>query len=334
MFTVAQRGFGLDVIDRFEGSFSFVVTAARALGGAVDLPVDVACAESRRAGIGAAAGELSRRRRHGASQLSTASIPYELLGPPIRGPRALTDDWVAVLASDVQHRPERMEAPVLRIGARLLLAARAAAAAVRRSVRVLHGDRRRRRRPRHRAIASTARSCLASIVLFTFFAEATGGAVRCVVDNEALVRKIQFPRMVIPLSVVLLAMFNLALNLVVVLIFGLIQGVRPMLSWLELPLIVGLLAVLTTGAVDAACVAVRHPPGHAADLGGRRPDPVLRVSGDHSTRDRPTEARRRRRSGPSLHVQPAGDDPAAVPPRDDQPGGAQRRLRDGRNRGG
>ena len=58
MFTVAQRGFGLDVIDRFEGSFSFVVTAARALGGAVDLPVDVAVRRVSGAGIGAAAGEL------------------------------------------------------------------------------------------------------------------------------------------------------------------------------------------------------------------------------------------------------------------------------------
>ena len=57
---------------------------------------------------------------------------------------------------------------------------------------------------------------LASIVLFTFFAEGTMGAVRCVVDNEVLVRKIQFPRMAIPLSVVLLAFFNLCLNLVVV----------------------------------------------------------------------------------------------------------------------
>jgi ABC-type polysaccharide/polyol phosphate transport system ATPase subunit len=58
MFTVAQRGFGLDVIDRFEGSFSFVVTAARALGGAVDLPVDVAVRRVSGAGISAAAGEL------------------------------------------------------------------------------------------------------------------------------------------------------------------------------------------------------------------------------------------------------------------------------------
>ena len=48
-------------------------------------------------------------------------------------------------------------------------------------------------------------------------------------------RKIQFPRLVIPLSVVLLSLFNLALNLIVVLIFASIEGVRPMLSWLELP---------------------------------------------------------------------------------------------------
>ncbi len=41
MFTLAHEGEGLDVIDRFEGSFTFVVTGSRALGGMVDLPVDV-----------------------------------------------------------------------------------------------------------------------------------------------------------------------------------------------------------------------------------------------------------------------------------------------------
>jgi ABC-type polysaccharide/polyol phosphate transport system ATPase subunit len=39
VFQLAHRGSGLDVIDRFEGSFSFVVTNAGALGGLVDLPV-------------------------------------------------------------------------------------------------------------------------------------------------------------------------------------------------------------------------------------------------------------------------------------------------------
>ncbi|MDQ6822498.1 MAG: Wzt carbohydrate-binding domain-containing protein, partial [Actinomycetota bacterium] len=39
---LAHRGSGLDVMDRFESSFSFVVTGANALGGVVDLPVEVA----------------------------------------------------------------------------------------------------------------------------------------------------------------------------------------------------------------------------------------------------------------------------------------------------
>jgi ABC-type polysaccharide/polyol phosphate transport system ATPase subunit len=42
MFTLAHRGVGVDLIDRFEGAFSFIVTAQQALGGAVDLPVAVA----------------------------------------------------------------------------------------------------------------------------------------------------------------------------------------------------------------------------------------------------------------------------------------------------
>ena len=36
---LAHRGSGLDVIDRFDGSFSFVVTGPTALGGLIDLPV-------------------------------------------------------------------------------------------------------------------------------------------------------------------------------------------------------------------------------------------------------------------------------------------------------
>jgi ABC-2 type transport system permease protein len=88
---------------------------------------------------------------------------------------------------------------------------------------------------------------LGSIVLFTFFAEATTGAVRSVVDRENLVRKIHFPRLVIPISVVLLALFNLGLNLIVVMAFALGSGVDPMLSWLELPLIIGALVVLSAG---------------------------------------------------------------------------------------
>jgi ABC-2 type transport system ATP-binding protein len=39
VFQLARSGSGLDVIDRFEGSFSFVVTGPEARGGMIDLPV-------------------------------------------------------------------------------------------------------------------------------------------------------------------------------------------------------------------------------------------------------------------------------------------------------
>ena len=48
-------------------------------------------------------------------------------------------------------------------------------------------------------------------------------------------RKTQFPRLVIPLAVVLTGLFNLGLNLVVVLVFMLAFGVAPMWTWLLLP---------------------------------------------------------------------------------------------------
>jgi ABC-2 type transport system ATP-binding protein len=42
LFTLAHRGTGLDLMDRFEGTFTFVVTGPEAMGGLVDLPVEVA----------------------------------------------------------------------------------------------------------------------------------------------------------------------------------------------------------------------------------------------------------------------------------------------------
>ena len=50
MLTLAHRGSGLDLMDRFEGSFTFVVTGTAALGGAVDLPVQVGVSAVQDAG--------------------------------------------------------------------------------------------------------------------------------------------------------------------------------------------------------------------------------------------------------------------------------------------
>jgi ABC-2 type transport system permease protein len=99
---------------------------------------------------------------------------------------------------------------------------------------------------------------LGNIVLFTFFQEGTG-AVGSVVDRESLVRKIHFPRMAIPVSVVLTAGFNLVLNLCVVMVFALASGVHPRWSWLQAPLLVALLAVLVLGlAMLLSALYVRY----------------------------------------------------------------------------
>jgi ABC-2 type transport system permease protein len=87
---------------------------------------------------------------------------------------------------------------------------------------------------------------LFNIVLFGFFQEATNTAVGSVVGQEAVVRKTQFPRLVIPLAVVLTSVFNLALNLAVALIFILALGVTPTWTWLLLPVLLVWLFVLTT----------------------------------------------------------------------------------------
>ena len=100
---------------------------------------------------------------------------------------------------------------------------------------------------------------LLGIVLFTFFAEATGGAVTCVIDRENLVRKVQFPRMVIPMAVVLLACFNLALNLVVVFIFASFSNLRPHWGWLGLLPLIMLLIVFASGlAMLLSALYVRY----------------------------------------------------------------------------
>jgi ABC-2 type transport system permease protein len=87
---------------------------------------------------------------------------------------------------------------------------------------------------------------LLNVVLYTFFQEATSASVLSVVSQESVVRKTQFPRLVIPLSVVLTGLFNLGLNLIAVFIFILAYGVSPLWSWLLLPVVVLLLTILTT----------------------------------------------------------------------------------------
>lgn len=85
---------------------------------------------------------------------------------------------------------------------------------------------------------------LLGIVLYSFFQESTTAAVTSVMSQEGIVRKTQFPRLVIPLATVITGAFNLGLNLIVVFVFVLAWGVDPTWTWLLFPFTVALLAVI------------------------------------------------------------------------------------------
>ncbi len=96
---------------------------------------------------------------------------------------------------------------------------------------------------------------LFDVMLFTFFVEATQKALTSVVDEEGVVRKMQFPRLAIPLAWVLTSLFTLAVNMIAVFIFILAYGTGPYWTWLLLPALFLPLLILTT-AVSAILSAL------------------------------------------------------------------------------
>lgn len=78
-----------------------------------------------------------------------------------------------------------------------------------------------------------ALSLLLGVVLFNFFSEGTSGALKSVVAKGSLIRKIDIPRYLIPVSSVASAFINMLLNLVVVFVF-VAFGSNTAVSWVTL----------------------------------------------------------------------------------------------------
>lgn len=100
---------------------------------------------------------------------------------------------------------------------------------------------------------------LLGMILYFCFSEISSGALTSMVDRESLLRKVGFPRAVVPLSVALVAAMNLLLNLVVLCVFVGVSGVEPRWSWLLLPIPFALLLVFATGvAMLLSALYVRY----------------------------------------------------------------------------
>jgi ABC-2 type transport system permease protein len=82
---------------------------------------------------------------------------------------------------------------------------------------------------------------LTGIVLWRFFSEATNNGLKAIVQRGGLIRKINFPKYIIVISGTISSLINLGINLLVVLVFIVINGVS--VSWEALwvvPLIIEL----------------------------------------------------------------------------------------------
>ena len=88
---------------------------------------------------------------------------------------------------------------------------------------------------------------LTGTTLWSFFTECTSQGIQAMVQRGELIRKISFPKYIVVVSTTFTALINLAINLVVIVIFALLNGVMPSLSWLLVPLSIFELYCLSLG---------------------------------------------------------------------------------------
>jgi ABC-2 type transport system permease protein len=109
-------------------------------------------------------------------------------------------------------------------------------------------------------IENFAPMLMLNIILFQFFQETTNRGLRSLSAKEGLVRKMRFPRMVLPLSSSLTATMTLGLNLIVGFLLLLGFGLTPTWSWLILPVAAAVLVLFASGVSLFLSVAfVRLP---------------------------------------------------------------------------
>lgn len=98
-----------------------------------------------------------------------------------------------------------------------------------------------------------------AVVLWTFFIQSTTSSIYAYRQRARLLRTLPLPRLAVPFATVLAASFDFAMNFAVVIAVFFLSGLTPTASWLELPLIVGAVALLTTGmSLLLSSLFVRH----------------------------------------------------------------------------
>ncbi len=88
---------------------------------------------------------------------------------------------------------------------------------------------------------------LTGTTIWSFFTECTSQGIQTMLARGDLIRKISFPKYILVVSSTMTAVINLLINLVVIIIFALINGVHPSFSWLLVPVFLVELYILALG---------------------------------------------------------------------------------------
>jgi ABC-2 type transport system permease protein len=88
---------------------------------------------------------------------------------------------------------------------------------------------------------------LLGLVLWNLFADGTSLAMHSVVESSSMLRKLSFPRELVPLAALSTVFVTFAVNIVAIAVFVAAVGIGPQLSWLLLPLLILELLVFTVG---------------------------------------------------------------------------------------
>lgn len=73
---------------------------------------------------------------------------------------------------------------------------------------------------------------LCGTTMWSFFTECTSQGIQAIVSRGDLLRKINFPKYIVVVSSTLTAVINMLINLLVIIIFALLNGVMPSWNWL------------------------------------------------------------------------------------------------------
>lgn len=88
---------------------------------------------------------------------------------------------------------------------------------------------------------------LCGTTMWSFFTECTSQGLQAMITRGDLIRKVSFPKYIVVVSSTLTAVINMLINLFVVIVFALINGVTPTWTWLLVPVFLLELYALSLG---------------------------------------------------------------------------------------